>query len=439
MKKLLYIFVSISFVLFTCCLLCQGKEKSNIEVSQIAEKKASPQELYRLADQLMASVSKIRGLNFKTQIKKKVTNKDTVRKMLLKDIQKPEIMTKLDGEGKMFIKLGLLPKNFDYKGFLVEIYVEQMAGFYVPEDKTIYIADWMSMDLQPPILSHELTHALQDQYIDLKSYLKSDYANSDLNMSHTSVIEGEATLVMLEYMMKNYGFSIYDLPNFSMVQIQDLMPHQEASKLLASAPPIISETMTFPYLYGTDFLMRFVRTYGWKQVATLYSDKPLSTEQIIHPEKYMSQQKDLPVTINIKDVETILGKGWRKINTDVLGEYIIYLLLKQLTTKDFAIIASQGWGGDQIQCFQNGSDTLILMMSSWDTEKDGREFFNAYSHAVINKYTSEHIEDKGNNYYLWSTEERYVYIGVNNKRVLVIEGATEELIYKILKTYSFWK
>ena len=437
MKKLLIFSLILSFLSINI-LICSGKEIG--AVAQLTNQKPQAQELKKLADELMVTVSKIRGLNFKNQITKKVTNQNEVRSIMLKELQKPENMGKLDGEGKMLIKLGLLPKNFDYRKFLVDLYVEQIAGFYVPENKTMYIADWMSMDLQPSVLVHELTHALQDQYFDLANFLKPDYDRSDLNMARTSVVEGEATMVMLEYMIKGYGFNIYELPNFSMVQFQDMMPYSsEEAKLLATAPPVISDTMTFPYLYGADFIMSFVKTYGWKQVAKIYSAMPVSSEQIMHPEKYISNNKDLPVNVELNNIETSLGAGWKKINTDVLGEYIYYIMLRELSGKNTASIASSGWGGDQIQCFQNGSSLMVIMMTVWDTDKDGKEFFDAYNKVVANKYSRENVEDKGNNYYLWSTEDKYVYAGINGKKVIVIEGVPEETIYRLLKTCSFWK
>ena len=438
MKKLLILSLALCFLCVNI-LFCSGKEITT--VSQLTNQKPKAQELKKLADDLMVTVSKIRGLNFKSQIIKKVTTQNEVRSIMLKELQNPENMAKLDGEGKMLIKLGLLPKNFDYRKFLVDLYVEQIAGFYVPESKTMYIADWMSMELQPSVLVHELTHALQDQYLDLTKVLKPDYNRSDLNMARTSVVEGEATMVMLEYMIKDYGFNIYELPHFSMVQFQDMMPYSssEEAKLLATAPHVISDTMTFPYLYGTDFIMSFVKTYGWKQVTSIYSAMPVSSEQIMHPEKYMSNSKDLPVNVELNNIESALGPGWKKINTDVLGEYVYYILLKELSGKSTATIASSGWGGDQIQCFQNGSSVMVIMMTVWDTDKDGHEFFEAYNKVVANKYSKENVEDKGSNYYLWSTEDKYVYAGINGKKVIVIEGVPEEIIYKLLKTCSFWK
>lgn len=437
MKKI--VILSLIFILSINSFICFAKETS--AVAQLTNQKPPAQELKKLADDLMVTVSKIRGLNFKHQITKKVTNQNEVRSIMLKELQNPENMAKLDGEGKMLIKLGLLPENFDYRKFLVDLYVEQIAGFYVPENKIIYIADWMSMDMQPSILSHELTHALQDQYFDLTKVLKPDYNRSDMNMAKTSVVEGEATMVMLEYMIKDYGFNIYELPNFSMVQFQDMMPYSSSTeaKLLATAPAVISDTMTFPYLYGTDFIMSFVKKYGWKQVASIYAAMPQSSEQIMHPEKYMSAGKDCPVKIELNNIENALGSGWKKINTDVLGEYVYYILVRELSDRSTATIASSGWGGDQIQCFQNGSSVMVIMMTVWDTDKDGKEFFDAYNKVVSNKYSREHVEDKGKNYCLWSTEDKYVYSGINGKKVIVIEGVPEEIIYKLLKTCSFWK
>jgi len=412
-------------------------KKEEVAQSESSPKEPSPEELIKLVDQLMDKVSAMRGLKFKEPINKKVSTQEDIREMMMEDLEDPELIEALYGEGKMLFMLGLISGDFDYKKFIVDLYVDQLGGFYVPETRTIHIAAWMPAESQATIFAHELTHALQDQYFDLQSLLESEIGNSDKNMARTSIVEGEATFIMFEYECNQMGGSLSDLPQLSMVQLQELIPYASDSEIMKNAPPILVETLNFPYIYGMDFFMAYLRDYGWENVPALYADLPQSTEQIIHPEKYLSANKDVPIKIDLKDAESVPGKGWKKINTDVLGEFFFKIFLREFTTKGTATIASEGWGGDQVQVLEKGSSLILLLMTAWDTPKDAKEFFDAYTQVIEKKYNNEHIADKGDTHIIWNTERKQTYLGIKNNRVFIIEGATEDSIYNLLNVY--WK
>ena len=425
----IFIVISLSFALSVAC----SQEIAQAQTGE-SQSEPSPEELMKLVDMLMDKVSATRGLKFKEPVNKVVSTQDDIRKMLLEDLEDPEVLKQIDGEGKMLSKLGLFPENFDYQKFMIDLYLDQLGGCYVPSTKTIHIAAWMPPESQESIFAHELTHALQDQYFDLASLREGEECNSDTSIAITSIIEGEATFIMLEFMLKDMGMSISDLPNLSMVQFMEFMPSSD-SEILKAAPAILVETLNFPYLYGTDFFMAFLRERGWKRVSDLYSTLPKSTEQIIHPEKYLSQNKDNPVKIDLKSPESVLGKGWTNINTDVLGEFFFKILFREFTTRGTATIASQGWGGDQIQVLEKGATVIIVMMTAWDSAKDGQEFFKAYKEVIEKKYSSERVVDSSDTHSLWSTEDKYVYMGINQDKVFIVEGASEDSIYKLIKAY----
>lgn len=434
-KTFIISFISLFLTIITAGFsFGENIETETNQYNQKEETALSDEELIKLADDLMDTVSKLRGLNFKTEVNKKVSTRDEVREMLLQEFNDEKTQEKIYGEGKMLIKMGLVPTDFDYSKFLVDLYVDQLGGYYVPEEDTMYIAKWMSPELQAPIFAHELTHALQDQYFDLKKLLEGDLENSDGNIARNSVIEGEASLIMMEYMFKDLGISIYSLPNFSLVKFKDLIPYTSDSEVLNNAPPILVETLEFPYLYGTDFLMSRVRNNGgWDKVSCLYENLPLSTEQIMHPEKY---PEDGPEKLKLNNIENTLGKDWSKINTDILGEFFLNIMIREFTTRDTGNIAAQGWDGDCVTVFEKNQNILMILMTAWDSGKDGKEFFNAYNQLIEKKYEDEYIVDEiENSYKLWSSGKRYLYTGIKENRVFIIEGADEDTLYKLQKAY----
>ncbi len=116
-------------------------------------------------------------------------------------------------------KFGLLPKDFNLQTFLVGLLEEQVAGYYDSKTKTVNMLDWVEPDLQRPVLAHELTHALQDQSFGLDKWLKKDSEDLDTKKNLTAdditkdensearqaVVEGQAMVVLLDYMLAAYA------------------------------------------------------------------------------------------------------------------------------------------------------------------------------------------------------------------------------------------
>lgn len=156
-----------------------------------------------------------------------------------------------------------------------------------------------------------------------------------------------------------------------------------------SAPEFLKEDFVFPYNQGAAFVQDIFTQGGWSAVDNVYKNPPISTEQILHPEKYPS---DTPVPVDLPDVAAALGDGWREVSRNQMGEWYTYLVLAkgvdanarldENTAKD----AAAGWGGDEYVVLHNDStgQTAFVMKSVWDTNQDADEFaaaFNDYATA----------------------------------------------------------
>ncbi len=172
------------------------------------------------------------------------------------------------------------------------------------------------------------------------------------------------------------GDDIVKLPadrvEFTFNLLGPILPFMGGGSAIRSAPPIISESMTFPYLRGLIFCAKIANKGGWASIDRVYHDPPVSTEQILHPEKYRSKP-DYPMNIDLGAVTP--GDGWKEIGRNVLGEMQTAIMLR----KHGGAAAAAGWDGDRYAVFEGSRKQLgLIWLSTWDTEPDAREFARAY-------------------------------------------------------------
>ena len=227
------------------------------------------------------------------------------------------------------------------------------------------------------MIAHELTHALADQHYDLDAMQEAIKKDDDRSLALDALIEGEATLAMFGVGMDDWkGEDIVRLPaermEFTFNLLAPFMPVMGAGKTLRDAPPIISESMIFPYFKGMVFCAKLANQGGWAAIDDVYRNPPLSTEQILHPEKYRAKP-DFPMTIDLGTLKP--GEGWKEVGRNVLGEMQMAIMLRKHGGK----AAAAGWDGDRYAVFEGPKNKLgLVWLSTWDSEDDAREFAHGY-------------------------------------------------------------
>ena len=138
----------------------------------------------------------------------------------------------------------------------------------------------------------------------------------------------------------------------------------------------MKDDFLYPYLQGAEFVRTLYLSGGWASVDAAYQNLPLSTEQILHPERYPD---DTPRRVSLDDLSASLGPGWREIDLNNLGEWYSYLTLRELIPDDQAAAAAEGWGGDTYRAYFNDEtrQTALVQISSWDRLSDAEEFYLA--------------------------------------------------------------
>ncbi len=349
---------------------------------------APPSEEQRaLVERVAERVSKIRGLPLKEPIRMEVADQESVRRYLRETIKQEYPGAALEEEGRVLARFGLLPPGTDYRRLLLDLYTEQIGGYYDRHRQTLYLADWLPDALQENVLSHEAAHALQDQHFDLRSFLKRDRTNDDLLLARAAVLEGDGLAVMLEYLIQPLGQDLSRLQPFmgSLLKGQ-VRQSRLTGAVFARTPRFLREQILFPYLDGLQFVLALHGASGWKGVDRAYHAPPASTEQILHPEKYL-RGDDPPRPVAVPALEDLLGAGWRKVLANTMGELGWRLLIQEFLEGSRAEAASAGWGGDRFVYYEKtgGKGWLLLCRAVWDTPTDAEEFVTAYSEVLAKK------------------------------------------------------
>jgi hypothetical protein len=335
-------------------------------------------QLLKTADEMVKTAARLRGLEPKSPILKGVKTRPEIAKYLNEKVQEEYKDGELQYAGETLKKLGLIPPSMDYRDFLIKLLTEQVGGFYDTDTRTYYIASWLPVEEQKPVMIHELTHALQDQYFNIKKIFDEDRKthNDDRTLAHQALVEGDAVLVMMQSIIEPFKRHFSQLPDLGFVTRTLAMESQSA--VYNSAPVYIQETLLFPYAYGSSFLQQiWKQSPSWDSINKIYSDLPASSEQIMHPAKYYGI-RDNPIPVGAAVYTAKLGKDWKVVYKNVLGEFSLGLLLSLELTEENARRAATGWGGDQVLLLQNKQGkNAVLVSTIWDTSDDADKFYAA--------------------------------------------------------------
>lgn len=378
-----------------------------------------------VSNRILGDVARLRGLPILRPVENGLKSRDDIRTMVLKDMAESTTPEKLRNATAMLKFLGLVPSDFELERETVALLTEQIAGFYDPKTRVFYLADWIPIDEQRPVIAHELTHALADQHFNLRRFEKWPDGDSDAELAARALVEGDATALMIEYSLDERGIP-HDLGRLP-VSLTDLLRQSAGAgdsehPVFANAPDVMRQSLQFPYVYGAGFVQALLRTGSWARVSDAYTHLPASTEQVLHPEKYIAGER--PITVELPDFSRQLGSGWRRIDADTNGEFGYFLILKSAVPEAKAAAAAAGWGGDRYGFYQNAARTqsTFVHASVWDTETDAAEFFAAYADRLSDRFGADSARAPAAATREWATPEGLVHLERVGTRVVAVEG-----------------
>jgi hypothetical protein len=317
-------------------------------------------------------VAELRDLRFERRVPVTVESPGKLAKRLLRALAEETDEEQLRRQGRAMELLGQLPRGTDLPALLNRLQAESVLGFYLPGDRPpkggLYVRSSRGLDPYARIiLAHELTHAVTDQRFDLTraDRLAAATARQDELAAYTGLVEGDATLTMERYLTEK--LTPAEQVDAGVAAAADRTPQRDA------APAVIRESMLFPYQEGLRFVRVLYQQGGWDAVNRAYRDPPVSTEQLLHPERYLGD-RDRPQAVAVADLSGRLGGGWRPGVELSFGELDARLLLQGELAVTTAAAAAEGWDGGRLRTFQKGGSTALALRTVWDSATEAGQF-----------------------------------------------------------------
>jgi len=407
--------ISAGLALLTLIAICTGSFLPRSSAQTAATANAQNAAIVSTTAAMLKETSELRELSILKAVKSGAQSRADIERMIIKNLDSDTTPAEMHAAEALLRAFGLAPKDFAYRNFLVKLLTEQVAGYYDPKAQQFYLADWIELDGQKPVMAHELTHALQDQHFNLKRFEKWPKGDSDAELAAHALIEGDATLAMTLYMAKN--------PLVALAFIRSLGAQEAASEQFRQAPRALRESLLFPYEEGSTWATALYKRGGWEMVSQAFTKLPQSTEQILHADKYFSYEA--PQKLALPELKTLLGPAWKRIDYDVNGEWGCYLILDEfLNNQAESKQAAAGWAGDRFALYETSKpdEFFIAQLTAWDTPADAREFFEAYAKRVSKRYPDARELKASDERMEWQTASGGVATELRGARIAIVEG-----------------
>lgn len=321
--------------------------------------------------QVSAAVERIRSLSFREDVTPELLTSAQLAQRVREAFTQDNDRAEFEANQQVLETLGLIAPGTDLWSLIQAANEEQIGGFYDSDEKVMVVEARDASRLGPLdrfVLAHEYTHAVTDQHFDLGRLDDlQERRDDDEAFAYLSLVEGDAQLVSELYvgsvLTQDEQLELLDEVNEISTERFDVLPEY------------LREVYEFPYRRGLEFVRALHRRGGFAAVDGAYRDPPVSTEQIMHPNRYIAKRDD-PVAVTLPDVRARLGDGWRRIDGGGIGELDVLLLADhgaQSIGRTDAQKAAAGWDGGAYIGLRSGKNVVVALQTAWDSESEARE------------------------------------------------------------------
>jgi len=366
-------------------------------------------------DEITDYVFNIRGLEPLQEVPSRFLTRTELRQYLTTEYTQERISSVLDRNRALYIAMDLLDPTADFEAVALDSAVQNIAGFYTPQGQVLYlVAESVNMFAsEEMVYAHEYTHALQDQHFGLARYL-GENLNADQAIAARSLIEGDATLVM----------GAYEFTEITDNELQYIAYRASfvEREVIDAVSPSLGVLTFFPYLQGSGFVYNLWVEAGfrWDRVNAAYDAPPVSSEQVMHPEKYFAREE--PQVINLPDLGPALGEGWQEVDRDVLGAIGLLAWLLDHLDYQAAAAGAAGWSGDRYSLWLDGQGANVLVVhTAWDAPGEAAQFFETFADYLTRRSLGVPelvLNEPGRR--IWEYEGRATYLSRADNQVLII-------------------
>jgi hypothetical protein len=393
--------------------------------------KAEAKELFRSVDDILQFASEHTGLPILHSVKKKLATREEVAKYVENRIKEQGSGERFDRSALPLKKLGLLPRNFNLREYMLSLYQEQVEGWYDAHNKTVYLLDWVAPDVQKPVMAHELVHALQDQSFGLEKWLNiakdskddgTEIALEEQRVARQSIVEGQAMIVLYDYQLQSAGKTVESAPDL-VESMKSTAAEESGTPMYAQAPIYLREAMLFPYTFGMDFVRELLVKRG-KQAAFagVFEHPPSDTRQIMEPATYLAAEPQ--PQMKIVPLDNVLGPEWRREDVSGIGEIDLRVMLRQWGGKEVAAKLTPAWRGGYYMAFSEkkaprDAPIALALVLSFTSPDAANQFAAVYESSLAPRYKSVQPAPTPRQ---WTTEEGLVCLYVDGATIIALES-----------------
>ncbi len=344
---------------------------------------------------IASQLTEISGMKLRHAVPCDFISKEQINQFLKKRIKETSSPEEVRAEELTLKKFGLIPQDFDLAKNEVDLLTEQAAAFYDYDRKKLFITDSTSSESQAPVLAHELSHALADQNYNLARFIKQGRKSDDGSTARLAVMEGQATWMMSEYLARQSGTSLKDSATLA-ATMATMAAGDEGGDgnnksdgefpVFDKEPLYLKLTLVFPYTKGMSFQQAVLLRDSQKGFGEVYLQAPVSTQQILHPEKYFEHVKPTDPALPVVH----LPHGYKGLVGGELGELEQGIMLEQYVGKTRAGHLAPHWRGCsfELQEDKKAGRVVLLYATEWDSEDSAAQYFTAYREVMHKKWKS---------------------------------------------------
>jgi hypothetical protein len=371
-------------------------------------------------DSVLHSLSDITGFRIHKRLPFQMVTRDEVNKFLKEQIRRSVKPEELRAEETTLRKFGFVPADFDLKKTTIDLLTEQAAAFYDFHRKKLFISDWANQNMREVAIVHELAHALADQNFPIQKFLSESSEDSEQSLARETVVEGQASWLMIEYGARRSGRTLKDPETASdLLRDQpDSAADDSAYPVFSKAPLYIRRTLMFPYEEGEKFQQAVFLKEGKGAFARLFDQPPVSTAQVIHPDRYFakvaSTRPELPKPI--RHAKAFVGGS--------VGELDQRILLQQYVDTYSADTLAPKLKGATYRIDEMKPDRrqMLIYVSEWQDEKSAGQYFDAYQRILRGKWKQLEVSAENDSMFSGKSEDGYFSVVLKGTKVLSSEG-----------------
>ncbi|MBZ5594056.1 MAG: hypothetical protein LAP39_17590 [Acidobacteriia bacterium] len=373
----------------------------------------------------LRELAQITGLRLRHKVPYDLISKDQVNRYLkdrVADVSTPEELRIEELELKKF---GFVPQDFDLAKTTVDLLTEQAAAFYDYHKKKLYITDWAPSGMREAALVHELAHALADQNFHLERFIRQSHDDDDLSMARMAVMEGQATWLMSEAVERRAGQSLKDSQAAVEVMSKAMESGGDQYPVFESAPLYLRRTLVFPYTQGMLFQNAVVQKLDEAAFAEVFRRPPVSTQQILHPEKYFAHLAPTRPTL-----PEFSRHGYKRLALGTMGELDHALLIEQFRNEREAGKIAPHWRGGLYALEENKAEHRVVLEYAveWEDADWARQFFAAYQDALQKKWRKIEVQCSSDSTFAGLGDDGYFVVRQDGAVVRSLEGLRDPAV-----------